>query len=127
MPLTAKLSRKFYERLGDDVVNELVGLLNQVDATYRSELREQNELNFARFESKLEQRIAELRAEMDKRFAELRIEMNDRFSKLDAKMELKFETMATKEFVEKRLREQTGMFFAAWGVLLASSIALWFR
>lgn len=127
MPLTAKLSRKFYERLGDDVVNELVGLLNQVDATYRSELREQNELNFARFESKLEQRIAELRAEMDKRFAELRVEMNDRFSKLDAKMELKFETMATKEFVEKRLREQTGMFFAAWGVLLASSIALWFR
>lgn len=37
---------------------------NQVDATYRIELRELNELNFARFDAKLEQRIAELRAEL---------------------------------------------------------------
>jgi hypothetical protein len=35
-----------------------------VDATYRIELRELNELNFARFDAKLEQRIAELRAEL---------------------------------------------------------------
>ena len=89
-----------------------MGLLNQVDATYRSELREQNELNFARFEAKLEQRIAELR-----------VEMNERFARLDAKVG----TMATKAELEKGLREQTVMFFAAWGVLLASSIALWFR
>ena len=34
-----------------------------MDATYRSDLRELNELNFARFDAKLEQRIAELRAE----------------------------------------------------------------
>jgi hypothetical protein len=38
--------------------------LNQVDATYKAELREQNELNFARFDAKLEQRIAELRADL---------------------------------------------------------------
>jgi hypothetical protein len=50
---------------------------NSVDATYRSELKELNELNFARFEAKLEQRTAELRAEVregfarvDRRFAE---------------------------------------------------------
>ena len=41
-----------------------------VDATYRSDLRELNELNFARFDAKLEQRIAELRAEMRASFAE---------------------------------------------------------
>jgi hypothetical protein len=35
-----------------------------VDATYRSKLREQNELNFARFDAKLEQRLAELKAEL---------------------------------------------------------------
>jgi hypothetical protein len=33
-----------------------------VDLTYRTELRELNELNFARFDAKLEQRLAELRA-----------------------------------------------------------------
>jgi len=63
MPVTAKLSRKFYERFGDDLTNELVEWFNQVDATYRSELRETNELNWARFEAKLVQGLAELRAE----------------------------------------------------------------
>ena len=56
MPVTAKLSRRFYETFGDDIANELVEWFNQVDATYRSDLRELNELNFARFDSKLEQR-----------------------------------------------------------------------
>ena len=63
MPVTAKLSRKFYEKFGDDLTNELVEWFNQVDATYRSELREANELNWARFEAKLAQGLAELRAE----------------------------------------------------------------
>ena len=63
MPVTAKLSRKFYERFGDDLTNELVEWFNQVDATYRSELRETNELNWTRFEAKLAQGLAELRAE----------------------------------------------------------------
>jgi hypothetical protein len=30
---------------------------NMVDATYRSDLRELNELNFVRFDAKLEQRL----------------------------------------------------------------------
>jgi len=64
MPVTAKLSRKFYERFGDDLTNELVEWFNQVDATYRSELREINEVNWARFEARLEQRIAEVRADL---------------------------------------------------------------
>jgi len=51
--VTARLSRKFYERFGDDLTNELVEWFNQVDATYRSELREINELNWTRFEAKL--------------------------------------------------------------------------
>lgn len=63
MPVTAKLSRKFYEKFGDEITNELVNWFNDVDATYRLELREINELNFARFETKLEQRVAELRGE----------------------------------------------------------------
>lgn len=71
MPVTAKLSRKFYEKFGDDIANELVDWFNMVDATYRSELRELNELNFARFDAKLEQRIVELRAEMQVGFARM--------------------------------------------------------
>jgi len=64
MPVTAKLSRKFYERFGDDLTNELVEWFNQVDATYRSELRETNDLNWTRFESSLAQAVAEMRADL---------------------------------------------------------------
>jgi hypothetical protein len=60
MPVTAKLSRRFYERFGDEITNELVDWLNSVDATYQTGLRELNETNFARFDAKLEQRIGEV-------------------------------------------------------------------
>lgn len=65
MPVTAKLSRKFYEKFGDDITNELVEWFNTVDATYRTDLRELNELNFGRFDAKLEQRIAQLDAKLE--------------------------------------------------------------
>lgn len=64
MPVTAKLSRKFYETFGDDIAGELVEWLNSVDAAYRSEFRDLFEVHFSRFEAKLDQLRAELRAEM---------------------------------------------------------------
>lgn len=85
MPVTAKLSRKFYEKFGDDIANELVDWFNMVDATYRSQLRELNELNYARFEAKLEQRIAELRAEMYAGFARLEAKVDARFLELESR------------------------------------------
>ncbi len=66
MPVTAKLSRKFYDALGDDVANELVEWFNQLDLTYRTELRDLNEVNFARFDAKLEQRVAQLDSRIDR-------------------------------------------------------------
>ena len=75
MPVTAKLSRRFYETFGDEIANELVEWFNSVDATYRSDLRELNELNYARFDAKLEQRIAELRQELAQGIAGLRQEL----------------------------------------------------
>ena len=66
MPVTAKLSRKFYERLGDDIADELVDWFNAVDATYKSELKETNDLNWKRFEDRLDSRIDRLRADLMK-------------------------------------------------------------
>ena len=74
MPVTANFSKAFYDKLGHQVVDELVGWFNNVDATYRADLRELNELNFARFDAKLEQRIAALDAKLEQRTAELRAE-----------------------------------------------------
>lgn len=75
MPVTARLSQKFYEQFGEDVTNELVDWFNAVDATYRTDLRELNELNFARFDAKLEQRLAESDARWERRIAEFRVEI----------------------------------------------------
>jgi len=86
VPVTAKLSRKFYEKLGDEVANELVEWFNLVDATYRSDLRELNELNFARFDAKVEQRVAELRAEMQAGFARADANIDQRLAQLEARL-----------------------------------------
>jgi hypothetical protein len=75
VPVTAKLSKRFYDVLGEDVANELVEWFNAVDLTYRTDLRELNELNFARFDAKLEQRLAELRAEFRTELYQVRAEL----------------------------------------------------
>jgi hypothetical protein len=111
MPVTAKLSRKFYETFGDDVVNELVEWLNQVDATYRLELRVLNERNFARFDAKLEQRTAELRAEFREGLATFEGRMVARFGAIEGR----FGTL------EGRL---VRWMFVFWAASVASSIAL---
>src|SRR5437867_12136380 len=94
MPVTAKLSRKFYDTFGDEITNELVDWFNQVDATYRGDLRELNDLNFARFEAKLEQRVTELESRLERRFVGLESKLNGKldnmvaqhaFAQLDAK------------------------------------------
>jgi hypothetical protein len=99
MPVTARLSKLFYDRLGEEVATELVDWFNAVDATYRADLRELNELNFARFDAKLEQRIAEVHATI---------------ARLEATM-------------ERRLGEQTRWLVAAWVTNLLAIIGLWFR
>lgn len=86
MPVTVKLSRRFYERFGDEIANELVEWFNSVDATYRADLRELNELNFARFDAKLEQRLAEVRADLHGEIGSLRQEMRDGLANLRSEL-----------------------------------------
>ncbi len=93
MPVTAKLSRKFYERFGDDIANELVDWFNMVDATYRSELRELNELNYGRFDAKLEQRVVELDAKIDRLGVELETKIDRLAVELRAEMQVGFARM----------------------------------
>lgn len=49
--MTARLSRKFYERFGDEIAGEFVDWFNAVDTTYQQQLREQNDLNWERFKA----------------------------------------------------------------------------
>jgi hypothetical protein len=79
VPVTARLSGKFYERFGDEIANELVDWFNAVDTTYQTQLKEVNELNWARmdarfdafdarmnvFEARVEARLTAFEARMD--------------------------------------------------------------
>ena len=75
MPHRVKLSQRFYNKFGHDLVDEMVNWFNETDRTYRTELRELNDLNFARFDAKLEQRLAEVKAELRQEIAALRTEV----------------------------------------------------
>lgn len=125
MPVTARLSKLFYERLGEQIAGELVDWFNQVDATYRNDLRELNELNFARFDAKLEQRLAQFEAKLEQRFAQLdakidrgiaglRAELLGEIAKLDAKL-------------ERRLGEQTRWLVGIWLTVILAAVAMWIR
>jgi hypothetical protein len=94
MPVTAKLSRSFYNRLGDDLANELVEWFNQVDATYRGDLRQLNELNFSRFDASVGERFAvselkfiELERRIDVRMTELETRMDRRMTEFESRIE----------------------------------------
>ena len=115
MPVTAKLSRKFYEKLGDDVANELVEWFNQVDAAYRSEFRDLFEVHFARFDAKLEQRTAELKAELQAGLASLEGRLLARMGVLEGGLLGRIGT------AERRLARLNFLF---WAGLLAIVIAL---
>ncbi len=113
MPVTAKLSRNFHERFGDELTNELVEWFNSVDATYRADLRELNELNIARFDAKLEQRIARVDARIDVLGAKL----DQRIAQLEAKVEQRLAGL------ESRL---THRLFGFWIAQAATTVGLVF-
>ena len=99
MPVTAKLSRRFYETFGDEIANELVEWFNRVDDAYRSEFRELFEVHFSRFDAKLEQRMAELRAEMGMRLGRLEAKLDQRIAELRG--ELRAEIAAVRDGLMK--------------------------
>ena len=138
MPVIAKLSKRLYDQLGEDIANELVELLNQVDASSRNELRELNELNFARFDAKLEQRVAETNARMDRGFAELHAridkvvaELNARIDKLGAELNARIDVLSanvvTKADLENRLTAHTRFLYLGMALQFAATVGLWLR
>lgn len=149
MPVTARLSKDFYDRFGDEVVGELVDWLNSVDADYRAALRAQNDANFVRFDAKLEQGFAEQDARFERRLAgfEQRLAaLEQRGSRIEARLEkiddrldqyngrlaaveraIERGAAEQREFIERSLKEQTRWMFVAWASLLIPIIGLWFR
>jgi hypothetical protein len=89
VPVTAKLSRQFYERLGDEVANELVDWFNAVDASYRQEFKDLFEANFGQVRAELRAMRSEFDSRMEVFRAELdafRSQMLGRMAALETKL-----------------------------------------
>ena len=111
MPVTAKLSRKFYDRLGDDIANELVDWFNAVDDTYRTQLHELNELNWKRFEAAMDARFAAADLRMEQRFGAV----GERFASLDvrfARFDARFAEFEAR--IERRFTEHARWMLGLW-------------
>ena len=86
------------------MTNELVDWFNSVDASYQFHLRELNEINFARFDAKLEQRVAALDAKIDG----LEAKLERRIGVLEAKVDQRFGTFEAR--VDQRFAEHREYF-----------------
>lgn len=118
MPVTARFSKQFYDRLGDQIAQELVEWFNQVDTTYRGDLRDLNEANFQRFDARLGQRMAELESRLEQRMAALESKLEQRMASLESKLEQRMAQLEAT--LERRLAAQTRWFFVAWASMLAA-------
>jgi len=122
VPVTARLSQKFYEKFGDEITNELVEWFNAVDATYRAELRDLNELNFSRFDAKLGERLAESDTRWERRLADFDVKWERRIAEL--RTELKTELSERLRGLETKLLR---WMFGFWVSTLIGLGALFFR
>lgn len=86
MPVTARLSRRFYDTFGDEIANEFVDWFNQVDAQYRSELRDLAETYYTRFHGDLTAQAAGFRGELSAQGAAIRGELASEMAGLRAEM-----------------------------------------
>ena len=98
MPITSKLSNKLYETFGDEAAADMVDWMHTVDAQ-RAELRELNELNFSRFESRFSQaeatfeaRFAQAEATFDARFSQAQATFDARFAQFQATFDARLAT-----------------------------------
>ena len=126
MPVTAKLSRQFDEKLGDEIANELVEWFNQVDFAYLTDLKDLNEVNFARCDAKVDQRFAEfelkLVSELERKITELDIRVSRRITELEAKVESGFERLRSEMTSFKA--ELIKWMFLFWLGTVATTLAI---
>ena len=137
MPIIAKLSKRFYERFGEDLANELVELLNQVDATSRADLRELNEANARHIDAvaqRLDGKIDAVGKRLDDKIDAVAKRLDAKIDAAVARLETKMDLFATKEAVAKletavtrTLLVQTRWMQVAWITILGAVLAQRFQ
>lgn len=97
------LSSAFYDRLGDGVAAELVGMFNQMGAASQQSLSEAIDASVARFDARLERRLGDLR-----------VELLGEMAKLDSRL-------------MGHMVSQSRWMIGMWLTLLLAIVGLWLR
>lgn len=126
MPVTARLSSRFYERMGDEATAELVNWLNDVDAEFRAQLRDTNDRNWDRFRADLNAAKAELRGEIRGEIAGLRGNLESGLAALRGDLRNEFQTGigALRTEMHTELRIQLRWMFGFWATTLLAIAGL---
>ena len=133
MPVTAKFSEEFYERLGHDVADELVDWFNTVDATYRSDLRDLFQGQFLSLRHEIAQRFAAsderlvaLEAKLERRISEFRSELREEIAGLETRLNHRIDGLRVDMHrMETRLiRSMVAMWAGTIGTMIAL-LRLW--
>ena len=126
MPVTAKFSEEFYERLGHGVADELVDWFNTVDATYRSDLRDLFQGQFTALRHEVEQRFAALDAKftaldakLERRIGEFRSELREEIAGSEGRVRVDMHRMEV-----RLIRWMVAMWAGTIGTMIAL-LRLW--
>jgi ABC-type uncharacterized transport system auxiliary subunit len=87
VPVTAKLSRKFYEAFGDDVAGELVDWMNATDTALRLELHESSEAQARALRAEWQRDLAALELRLGERMNAFEARMTKQFAEVDVRIE----------------------------------------
>ena len=114
MPVTARLSRKFYERFGDEIAGEFVDWFNAVDTTYQQQLRDLNDLNWERFKAELHSAIATSEGRSADKLTLLEMHLTEKVAQLEVRMEHRFSNLMKWMFIY-----WSGTILSLGGILIA--------
>jgi hypothetical protein len=123
VPVTAKLSLKFYQRFGDEIANELVEWFNAVDETYQRQLKEVNDLNWQRVETRFgafDERLDVMSSRFDEKLGALSSRFDEKLEAMSSRYDEKLDAVATRvELVALEVRLDAKM------ARLRSELILW--
>lgn len=108
MPITPRLARTLHATLGEEAAEDLVTWMQNVD-TQRAELRELNELSFARIDARFDEARRAAKADLKDATAQVREEMQAGFARTDLGLAtLREEMRVGLADVERRLERRIG-------------------
>lgn len=94
-----------------------------MDATYNADLREMNDLNFARFDAKVGERLTQFESRIDRRFAEFEARVDGRLADIDGRL-VALEARVEGRLAALEIRLTRRVYIASTATFLAQIVAL---